>query len=621
MKFLKKMFSRKSTGAEKQGSAEVQAIVSSLPGSAREFMKQIHSLRKLHLSTEEFNRNIRYFVTSMPQWLTSEIHQMIRDEIYRVDIAPPMDAETTRNLIALRIALYNKDYRTSRPTLLSRIFMILFSLAPELLKSPGQLDSSETEMTSSFDLEKIIADLSIFNLSDVQVQYTVSRIVEYNDRNVIYTEEELVIMNNSEILRDLMEQLTKTFHVFVQTISKWERYRKPDEIGLHPLALSILDIHASEFFRGRKREQSFLDIILGEKPAKELEKEVPKKLRPLFTRDFKLIISAMRNSILFEHNQLITDTRKIVCWYLLLLEDAGELPPQPVIRSLLEKSLQFHRNYYPELIHAVLPVINRILAVTGKDNSGLSRLAELYPEEISTAMAEYASRQPSETIAFEKFIEEMSSKRKLATEPTPVSFATGQYQPEELDYLKRNPDAELGILMMNEKLAMAEKEEPIMDGHHFFPTRESYLRVVLLETLQSLVTTDTQLKTLRSLLEKSMDRTKKQSAAIMLKLLSRLKKEGMKQNVIEKLLEKWLKNYHIVTIIKQELAGNPEWAWLLDEESPHIQLETFSRVTGIAFLMAEAAEQRYKITASYKNNTWSVTRVAPDSGTMGPKTD
>lgn len=619
MKLLKKLFSRKTTGAEKHGSAEVQAILSPLPDSAREFMKRVHSLRNLHLSTGEYKRHLRYFVTSMPQWLTREIHQMIRDEIYRVDIAPPMDAETTKNLVALRIALYNKDYRTSRPPLLSRIFMVLFSLAPELLKNRGQFEAAEAELTSSLNLEEIVADLSIFNLSDQQMQYTATRILEYNERNVIYTEEELVLMNNSEILRDLMERLTRTFHLFVKSISRWERYREPTEIGLHPFALSILDIHTSEFFRGRKSDQSFLDIILGEKPAKELEKEVPRKLRPLFTRDFRLIISAMRNSILFEHNQLITDTRKIVCWHLLILEAAGELPPQPVIRSLLEKSLQFYRNYYPELIHAVLPVINRILTVLGKDNSGLSRLAELYPEEISTAMAEHASRQPAGTVPFETFIEKMSGQRKLAAESTPVSFASGQYQPEELDYLKRNPDAELGILMMNEKLAIAEKEEPLLDNHHFFPTRESYLRVVLLETLQSLLTADTQLKIVRSLLEKSMDRTKKQSAVIMLKLLSRLKEKGLKRNVIEKLLVKRLKDHHIITIIKQELAGNPKWEWLLAEENPHIHLETFSRVTGIAFLRAETAGQRYKITASYKNKEWSVTRVAPDSGTMGPE--
>ena len=97
MKFLKKLFSGKTIGAEKQGSVEVQAILSPLPDSAREFMKRIHSLRNLHLSTSEYNQHLRYFVTSMPQWLTREIHQMIRDEIYRVDIAPPMDAETTKS--------------------------------------------------------------------------------------------------------------------------------------------------------------------------------------------------------------------------------------------------------------------------------------------------------------------------------------------------------------------------------------------------------------------------------------------------------------------------------------------------------------------------------------------
>jgi len=619
VKFLKKLLSRKRVGSEEKNSAGIQSIISSLPSSAREFMDKVHRLENLHLPREQYDRHLRYFTSSMPEWLTREVHQMVRHEIYRVEIAPAVDAEITRNLVALRMALYNKDYRKSRAPLLSRIFMILFHLAPELLKKNGQLGATETEMTSSFDVEEIIADLSVFNLSDQQVQYTVARILEYNEKNVIYTEDELILMNNSENLRELLEQLAELFQNFVQSVSRWERYRDPVEIGLHPLALSVLDIDASEFFKGNKSKQSFLDIILGEKSAKDLEKEVPRKLRPLFTRDFKLIISAMRNTILSEHNQLIYDTRKIICWYLLLLNDAGELPPQPVVRSLLEKSLQFHRNYYPELIHAVSPVINRILAVLGKNNRGISRLTELYPEEISTAMKEYASREHSETISFEKFIERMSSQRKLTTEPTPASVTTGQYQPEELDYLKRNPDAELGILMMNEKLAMAEKEEPLLSDHYFFPTRESYLKVVLLETLQPLLGANTHLKIVRSLLEKSMDRTKEQSARIMQKLLSRLKEEGMKRNVIEKLLEKQLKKHHIITIIKQELAGDPKWEWILASENPQIHLDTFSRVTGIAFLQAQTAGKRYKITAKYENGTWSITRIAPESQTVNPK--
>jgi len=599
------------------GSAAVQATLSSLPGSADEFMIQVRKLKELNLPDNEYRQHLRYFVTSMPQWLTREVHQIIRHEIYHVDIAPPIDAAISKNLVALRMALYNKDYRKPRPPLLSKIFMVLFHLAPELLKNKVQLDTAEAELTSSLDLEEIVADLSIFNLSDQQVQYTVARILEYNEKNVVYTEEELVLMNNSETLRELLEQLTNTFQTFVQSISKWERYRDPVEIGLHPLALKILNIDASEFFPKKQMDKSFLDIVLGEKTAKELEKEIPKKLRPLFARDFKLIVSAMRNSILSEHSQLITDTRKIICWHLLLLEDAGELPPQPIIRSLLEKSLQFHRNYYPELIYAILPVINRILAVIGEDNSGLPRLAELYPDEISTAMAEHARLHFSECISFEQFIDNMSIQQKQAAASDPMSFAAGQYKPEELDYFKHNPDAELGILMMNEKLAIAEREEPLLDGHYFFPTRESYLKVVLLETLQSMLIAHTQLKIVRSLLEKSLDQTKEQSAAIMRKLLSRLKEEGLKRNVIEKLLEKQLKKHHIITIIKQELARDPKWEWLLAEEDPRIQLDTYSRVTGIAFLRAEAGSKWYKITAKYEKGKWAVTRIAPDS--QGPR--
>ncbi|NOZ12038.1 MAG: hypothetical protein GXO69_00145 [Acidobacteria bacterium] len=613
MKFLKKLFSGKKTGGGETGSKEISAIFSPLPASAEDFMGRIRRLQSLHLPSAEYNQHVRYFVTSLPEWLTREIHRMIRHEIYRVNIAPPMDAEITKSFISMRIAIYNRDYKRSHNPLLSRVFMVLFHLAPELLKNQHHLESAEAELTSSLNLEEIVADLSIFNLSEEQMQYTVSRILEYNEKNVVYTEEELILMNNSEILRELLERLTQVFQSFVQSISNWQRYRNPVEIGLHPLALPVLDIDTKEFFPGQNPAQPFLDTIFGDKSAKELENMVPKKLRPLFTKDFKLVIAAIRNTILREHHQLITDTRKLICWYLILMDTAEELPPQPIIRSLLEKSLQFHRNYYPELIHGVLPVIDRILAVIGKDNSGLRKLSGLYPEEITCAMKEYVSGHFSRTISYEEFIDRNIKKQKLAERSAPVPFFNGQYQPEELEFIKRNPDAELGILMMNEKLSKAENEEPLLEEHYFFPNRESYLKLVLLETLQSLLTVNAPLKIIRSLLEKSMDRTKVKSAAIMQKLLSRLKEDGLKRNVIERILDKQMKEHHISTIIKQELARDPKWEWILAAENPHIHLDTFSRVTGIAFLRAETGGKRYKITAKYENGRWSVTRIAPES--------
>ncbi len=612
MRFLKKLFSKNSNETRESIPPDVKAIITSLPKSAKEFMEQVQKLQKLRLPPKIYNRHLRYFVTSMPEWLTREIHQMIRKEIYRVNIAPTINAEATKNLVALRIALYNKDYRESPSPLLAKLFMVLFNLAPELLKNRNQLDTSDEDLTSSLDLEAIVEDLSIFNLSETQLQYTVSKILEYNEKNVLYTEEEIVLMNNSEIIRELLEQLTHTFQTFVQSISDWKRYRDPREIGLHPLALPILDIDTTELFP-EYTGSSFLDIVLDGKPAKKLEKEVPKKLRPLFSRNFRLIVSAMRNTVLSEHHRLISETRKIICWNLLLMENEGELPPQPLIRSLLEKSLHFHRNYYPELIEAVLPVINRILAVIGKDGNGIFRLPELYPNEISEAMAEYVQQHFPDTISFEQFIRTASENRKQQSLHIQNAFSTGEYKPEELDYLKHNPDAELGILMMNEKLALAEKEEPLLVGHHFYPTRESFLKVVLLETLLSIVTSHTQVRIVRSLLEKSMDRTKEKSVEIMHNLLSRLKEEGMKHNVIEALLEKRLKKHHISGIIKQELARSSEWDWLLAKEDPLIHLDTFSRVTGIAFLRAKSTDNWYKITAKYEKGRWSVTRIAPDS--------
>ncbi len=619
MKFLKKLFPRKKSVSSKINSKEISAIFSPIPASADDFMDRVHRLQALHLPPAEYKRHIRYFVTSLPKWLTIEIHQMIREKIYRVNIAPPIDAEITKSFISMRMAIYNRDYKRSHDPLLLRIFMILFHLAPELLKNRHHLETAEAELTSSLNLEEIVADLSIFNLSEEQMQYTVSRILEYNEKNVSYTEEELVLMNNSEILRELLERLTQLFQSFVQSISNWQRYRDPAEIGLHPMALPILDIDTAELFPKQNSTRPFLDIIFDQQSAKELENSVPKKLRPLFAKDFKLVIAAIRNTILREHHQLISDTRKLICWYLLLMDAAEELPPQPVIRSLLEKSLQFHRNYYPELIHGILPVIDRILAVVGQDNSGLRKLSKLYPEEICCAMKEYVSTHFSHTISYEEFIDNNVKKQKLAAQMPPLSSFNGQYQPEELEFIKRNPDAELGILMMNEKLSKAEKEEPLLENHYFFPNRESYLKIVLLETLQSLLTVNAPLKTIRSLLEKSMDRTKVKSSAIMQKLLSRLKEEGLKRNVIEKILEKRLKEHHISTIIKQELAKDPKWEWFLASENPLIHLNTFSRVTGIAFLLAESGGKRYKITAKYEHGKWSVTRIAPESQTVNPK--
>ena len=121
------------------------------------------------------------------------------------------------------------------------------------------------------------------------------------------------------------------------------------------------------------------------------------------------------------------------------------------------------------------------------------------------------------------------------------------------------------------------------------------------------------LKTVRSLLLKSMDRERTNSAPIMEKLITRLRDDGFKWSLVQKLLNKQKKKHHVCSLIKQLLAQDEKWEWFVANDDPVIKLDKFSTVTGLAFFRGKNATGMYKITARFENDTWTITHISPDS--------
>lgn len=608
MSFLKKIFNKTPQPVHESRMPEI--LQNGIPEDAETFLKRIEILKAAGFGPAEYQQKLRYFISRMPDWLLQEVGQKPRNRMHRTDVPESLDATITKDLVSFRLSLYQPTYKKKKDPGLGKLFLILFNLAPELVKAAGSLSSDgDVDLASSVELDQLMSDLSIFNLSESEIKYTVSKILQYNRQNVAYTDDEVIVLNNSELMRDLLEQLTVILQQFVQDTADWTKYLKPEEIGLTPLHVRILDIDAREFFRDDGAR--FLHRFTEAESVSKLENQVDRKLQPLFRRDVQLLIGNIRRTFQREHVELIQSLRALVASSIMRLHEHGELPPQPVMKALLEKSMGFHRNYYPDLVQAVSPSVFTILEVAGAEYRTIHRIPRIFESEIARGMAAHTKRKHEQPIRYETFIQELKSR--VAAVPEQSGRQAADYQPEEMAFLKRNPDAELAIIMMNEKLAQAEAHIPLLDDEWFYSSREDYLKIALLEILQAMISSQAPLKLVRSLLLKSMDRERTASAAIMERLVNRLKEDGFKWSLVQKLLAKQKRKYHVCTLIKQLLAEDERWDWFVKDEDPPIELDKFSTVTGLAFFRGNHSTGRYKITARFEDNTWTITHISPDS--------
>jgi len=614
MSLLKKIF-RKQPSEKDPDYQMPEALQQGVPESPDDFFRRIGILKKAGFPPSEYKQKLRYYLSRMPDWLLQEINQRVRKQMYRADVPETLDADLNRQLVSFRLSLYQPAYRQKKDPGLGKIFLILFNLAPELVKNAGKLSSDgDVELASSIELDEIMSDISIFNLSESEMKYTVAKILQYNRQNVAYTDDEIVVLNNSEMLRNLLEQITILLQNFVQRASDWHGYLNPDRIGLRPLYLRMLDLDAQEFFQ--TEEARFMYRFIQADSVSKLEEQVPRKLRPLFRKDIQLIIGSIRRTIQREHVDLVQSLRSLVASSLIRLHEHNELPSQPVLASLMEKSMQFHRNYYPDLVQAVAPITMGILDVTGNNYRTIHRIARIFEREVAAGMAAHVRERKETPVRYEQFISEIQSLQRQRKKPgteRKTTAAAADYQPEEMAFLKRNPDAELAIIMMNEKLAQAEHNIPLLEDEWFYATRQDFLKVALLETLQAMMSSQAPLKTVRSLLLKSMDRERTNSAPIMEKLITRLRDDGFKWSLVQKLLNKQKKKHHVCSLIKQLLAQDEKWEWFVANDDPVIKLDKFSTVTGLAFFRGKNATGMYKITARFENDTWTITHISPDS--------
>jgi hypothetical protein len=609
-KKIKNIFSAGNTNIQTNNRKYEESFSFDTPDNVESFFKTGKEVLALSCSEDKKKKYFREILDKCSERLKAEICKTIRKDLYTTEYVDELDSDITTNLISLRFSLLNPIYKNRKNKKLARLFMIFFSIAPELMK--GKKNADKTNLLSfsgDEDVDEIMSDLSFFNLSEKEIKYTASKIVEFNRKNVSYTNEEIIFLNNSETLRLALEKLSGILQDFIQQSLIWEKYFRADSVGLRKYKQNILNIDKKVIFKD-KFVSSFFDLIMEKNINEELKPLVPNELYGVFEKDFNLIIAHVRNTIVKEHKKLIFDFEKVLAWGIVLLKELDELPPHNVLNSLIAKSLKFHENYYPDLIRAVNPIREKLLSMLKEDYSGMNAFLFCYGRHIAEGISHYSLSKYRNTLEFGNFLEKVNSMLEK-TSYAKQEHVVVEYYPEELNLLKRSPDAELSIIMLNEKVAKSEKGVPIVDGEYFYASKSDYLKVVLFETLLNMMNDDVSLKVLKSLLLKSLDKTKGESSEIMAMLLQRLREEGFKKDLIIKLHKKQLKKNHVTSRIKQKIAENTTWEWLVASEDPEVLLDKFSKVTGLTFFTLKGSKGEFKVTATFKGDDWYINRIAP----------
>ncbi len=609
-KKIKNIFTTGNSTVETNRALKEESFSFDVPDSVESFFKTAKKVFLLSCSNERKMQYLEDILDKCSDELKTKICITIRKDLYSTEYIDEPDSDITASLISLRFSLLNPIYRKKKSKKLARLFMIFFSIAPELMK--GKKNADKTNLLSfsgDEDVDEIMSDLSFFNLSEKEIKYTASKIVEFNRKNVSYTNEEIIFLNNSETLRLALEKLSGILQNFIQEALVWEKYFRADSVGLKKYKQNILNIDKKIIF-GDKFVSSFFDLIMEKNINEELKPLVAKEFYPIFEKDFNLVIAHVRNAIVKEHKKLIFDFEKVLAWGIILLKELDELPPHNVLNSLIAKSLKFHENYYPDLIQAVNPIREKLLSMLKEDYSGMNAFLFCYEKHIAEGIGHYSLSKFQKTLGFGDFLDKVNSMVNKKTY-TKQDHVVVEYYPEELNLLKRSPDAELSIIMLNEKVAKSEKGLPIVEGDYFYSSKSDYLKVVLFETLLNMMNDDVSLKVLKSLLLKSLDRTKGESSEIMAMLLQRLREEGFKKDLIAKLHKKQLKKNHVTSRIKQKIAENTTWEWLVASEDPEVLVDKFSKVTGLTFFTLKGSKGEFKVTATFKGDDWYINRIAP----------
>lgn len=540
--------------------------------------------------------------------LKKQIHRIIRARLYGIDIEENEDKEFVKSFINFRVSLYNPQFKNSGDTRLGKLILTIISRFPDALKNK-KISDSHTAIFNKDDLEiKKLSNelLNMYKLTQSEVEQTIQKIIEYNRKNVKFTEEEQTVITNSELLRNFLESITFLLQDFVEKCNNWKKYFLKTFLFDDPALLKVLNFDKKLFFGEEFQKDDFADLVFTKNIKKELEPYIREELRALFQKDVSAVISRMKKQIIKEEKEFIREIRTTISGYIVLLNQNNELPSFKVLNSLLSKSFKFHENYYPDLINIVKIIKREILETLGKDYSNYNLFIDKYSEELEEFIYRYSKDNFKITVDYGKFVEILEEKpEKIREYSTPA--ITREFLPEELKFISSNLDVEPAIMELNEKIKKAEISIPLFEGEYFFTNRKEYIKTAILEALNTLLSTREKGELIKSVLLKTIDTSQGDSSKIALELLSSMKPEAIQLEIVKKLLKKQKAKNHITETIKKLLIKEDEFFYN-NQENLKIDLQKFSKVTGIGFFIATVNEnENYKVTAHFKDGAWKIT--------------
>lgn len=613
MSFFKKIVSKiknsMPSGKEVKNTEDTQKEIVKI-NDIDTFWREFNLIRA-QSSPEEMYKKIRELVSGLDEDIKKQIHRVIRSRLYGIDVEESENREFVKNFVNFRIKLYNPIFKESQDTRLAKLILTVISRYPDAVKSKKISVGNNTSIFNKDDLEiqKLSSELmNMYKLTQSEAEQTIQKIIEYNKLNVKFSEEEEAVLTNSELLRNLLESITFLLQDFVEKCNNWKKYFLKTYLFDDPALIKILNFDKKLLFGEKFQDKDFVEIVFTKNVKGELEPLVDSSLKPLLKKDVSAIINRMKKKLIKEEKDFVNEITKAISGNIVLLRQNNELPSYKVLDSLLTKSFKFHRNYFPDLMDVVDVIKSGIMETLGKNFEGYWNFIELYQNEINEFITAYSKENFKITVDYGKFLEILEQKPKERTDFT--YSASRELLPEELKFISSNLDVEPTIMELNEKIRMSERNMPIFENEYFYSTKKDYIKTAILETLDTLLSTKEKGELIHSVLMKTIDTSEGESSKIAMELLSSMKIEGIKPQIVKTLLKKQKAKNHIANKIKSLLIKENDYFYD-NQDNLKIELQKFSKMTGIGFFIATVNEtDNYKITAHYKEGKWQITHYA-----------
>ncbi len=605
-KFISKIKNSISEQTKEQDNAKEEKTFKEIK-SLEEFWEEFYTLRQ-QLPVDKLKEETKNLLQYVDEDIKKQIHKVIRARLYYIDVEENENKDFVKNFVNFRLKLYNPLFKKNQDVRLAKLILTVISRYPDAVKNK-KIVSSHTSIFNKddFEIQKLSSELmNMYKLTESEVQQTIQKIIEYNRKNVKFTEEEETVITNSELLRTLLESITFLLQEFVEKCNNWKKYFLKTYLFDDPALIKVLNFDKKFLFGERFEDKDFVELVFTKNIKGELEPLVGDGLKPLLKKDVSAVINRMKKKIIKEEKEFIDNIKKSLAGNIVLLYQNNELPSWKVLNSLLTKSFKFHKNYFPDLMENVESIKKEILEILGEQYEGYWRFIDTYHEEISDFIYDYSKENFKITYDFAKFMEileqipEKNNYELLHTE-------TQELLPEELKFISSNLDVEPAIMELNEKIRIAEKNIPILEDEYFFTTKKDYIKTAILETLSTLLNTKEKPELIHSVLIKTLDRSEGESSKIALELLNSIKTDGLKPNIVNTLLKKQKAKNHIANKIKQLLLEEDN-VFYENQENLKIEMQKFSKLTGIGFFTATVNDnENYKITAQFKDGEWKIT--------------